>query len=254
MLEQTRSSHYATRMTKPTKCPRCEQLKPPEGFYRSRTRKSGLSGYCRECAITDSIARRDAMSPAARADKDRRDHERTQARKIQDPDYAKLIADRRRAWVVANPAKIEAWTLARRATKAAYMKEWRAGNRERAREISRAAHRKSKEIDPDRERIVNAVRNNNARAKRSGIPGRLTYADMLEAIARFGASCAYCGATRCHLDFDHLDSMRFGGHNIPSNIVPACRICNAGKWAKPLAQFCAERGLDEAAIRARAAS
>jgi len=108
--------------------------------------------------------------------------------------------------------------------------------------------------NPERRRQTNQISNNSARAKRLGLPNTFKFSDGLEVLERYNHSCAFCGADAALLDMEHLDAMSEGGPNIPTNVVPACRPCNANKWRKTLAEFCIERGLDEAAIRTKAAT
>lgn len=69
----------------------------------------------------------------------------------------------------------------------------------------------------------------------------------------FNHTCAFCGVTNAMLDLEHLDALRLGGRNVPGNVVPACRPCNAQKAYRTLEEFCALRGLDASSIRAKAA-
>jgi 5-methylcytosine-specific restriction endonuclease McrA len=138
--------------------------------------------------------------------------------------------------------------------RADYMREWRAGNVDRAREISRTANLEYLKRDPERYRIQCAVRQANRRARKLDRAGHLTYAIWLARLELFGNACAFCGASGCHLDLEHLEPLASGGTNEPSNVAPACRPCNAQKWRRPLAEFCALRGIDLAALLARASS
>jgi len=44
-------------------CPKCREVKPASGFYKSVHRNDGLSSYCRSCQITDA---KDRYSPHPR--------------------------------------------------------------------------------------------------------------------------------------------------------------------------------------------
>lgn len=46
--------------------------------------------------------------------------------------------------------------------------------------------------------------------------------------AEWDYSCAYCGSQH-HLTLDHVQPKIRGGHNITSNVVPACLKCNQSK-------------------------
>jgi len=64
----------------------------------------------------------------------------------------------------------------------------------------------------------------NARARREGIPGRLTRAAVEARIAYFGWRCWRCGAPWEHID--HVLRVADGGPNWPANIRPSCEACN----------------------------
>lgn len=75
---------------------------------------------------------------------------------------------------------------------------------------------------PDLSRVQHA----NRRAKRFGVPGRLTTEDARRVMAI--GRCFYCGATD-KLGLDHRIPMARGGPNTVENLVCACRSCNASK-------------------------
>lgn len=60
----------------------------------------------------------------------------------------------------------------------------------------------------------------------------------------FNYRCAYCGAdfrnpakTRIDWEFDHAMARKKGGHNVPENIVLACKGCNSAKGTKTINEF-----------------
>jgi 5-methylcytosine-specific restriction endonuclease McrA len=67
----------------------------------------------------------------------------------------------------------------------------------------------------------------------------LTVAQWLEIKAAFGGCCAYCGMPCDALTQDHIVPLVKGGSHTASNIVPACRSCNARKSAMPVEDFMA---------------
>lgn len=77
------------------------------------------------------------------------------------------------------------------------------------------------------------------------ISKRLRY----EILRRDGYACRYCGATspRVELTVDHVVPVTLGGKDDPSNLVAACRDCNAGKTSshpdQPLVDSVAEDAL-----------
>lgn len=50
-----------------------------------------------------------------------------------------------------------------------------------------------------------------------------------EVLRRDNHTCRYCRATDAPLTIDHVTPVALGGTDDPSNLVTACRDCNAGK-------------------------
>lgn len=59
----------------------------------------------------------------------------------------------------------------------------------------------------------------------------LTVAQWREIKDRFGHACAYCNRKMERLEMDHVIPLSKGGTHTATNIVPACRTCNAKKGA-----------------------
>jgi 5-methylcytosine-specific restriction endonuclease McrA len=55
----------------------------------------------------------------------------------------------------------------------------------------------------------------------------------------FGGHCAYCGVECASPEQEHIIALSKGGSHTASNIVPACRSCNARKSAMPVEDFMA---------------
>jgi hypothetical protein len=61
-----------------------------------------------------------------------------------------------------------------------------------------------------------------------------TEEQWLEILKIHDGRCAYC-LERCdRLERDHVVALSRGGDHSADNIVPACRSCNATKWARPV--------------------
>lgn len=228
-------------------CPRCEIHKPAADFYRCKTTGHGLTTYCKACT-KDLVAKRWAeMTPAQKRSAGERQQVRINQRRATDPVFAEALRAKERRWRsrVGNPPKGD------REAHTAYMREWRTGNIEAARKISREAGRRYRYRDPERFRISSAIRNANRRAEKRDIPGRLIYAHWLAILDKMQYRCAFCLAENCILDLEHVDALTGGGSNEPGNITCACRPCNGQKHNRTLKEFCALRGLDETEIRAR---
>lgn len=59
--------------------------------------------------------------------------------------------------------------------------------------------------------------------------GRFTVAQWLDKLELFNNCCAYCGEPSDKLEVEHMIPIIKGGKHEDSNIVPACRKCNAQK-------------------------
>jgi len=71
----------------------------------------------------------------------------------------------------------------------------------------------------------------------SGAADKKRYAPYeIEAFNAHGWHCHYCGII-ANLTSDHIIPQSLGGDNSVSNIVPACRTCNASKGARPYDDF-----------------
>ncbi len=89
----------------------------------------------------------------------------------------------------------------------------------------------------------------------------LTKRTRFEVLRRDGYRCRYCGATApegATLTVDHVTPVALGGTDAPSNLVAACRDCNAGKSstapAAPLVEQVAEDAIRWARAMAAAAA
>ena len=160
-----------------------------------------------------------------------------------------------------------------RARHAAYMRQWRADNRDRAREISRegsaryvARHpdrfRKSQERYRQRHPETYHGRNRRYRLRH---PGRdhawralnrhvfhrygkkrraakktalitLTAAEWQQLKRVHKHRCAYCGK-RKPLTQDHIVPLSRGGAHDLCNVIPACRSCNARKSTRTALEY-----------------
>lgn len=114
---------------------------------------------------------------------------------------AEAIADAGRRWRIANPERQAARTA-----------EWKRANPD--------AHARHK--SKDRARRYGAEHEPYSRA---------------EVFARWGSRCCYCDAVATTID--HVVPLGFGGHDVETNVVPACLPCNVRKGRKTLAEWAA---------------
>lgn len=76
----------------------------------------------------------------------------------------------------------------------------------------------------------------------------VTKRTRFEVLKRDNHTCRYCGASApdATLTVDHVMPVALGGNDDPSNLVAACRDCNAGKGStSPDAALVAEVGEDD---------
>ena len=75
----------------------------------------------------------------------------------------------------------------------------------------------------------------NQKAKRLGLPDRLTSAEVYMRFAYYGFRCIYCGADRPGLD--HRIPFCRGGRNIAANVIPCCLSCNSKKGKRTETEY-----------------
>lgn len=197
-------------------CPRCGETKPALGnFYKAGSSADGFSGYCVTCMKEKAVAWQKANPERVRAIARNRAANMT-------PEQRRRRYESVRKCMAKNPEKYRALQLA------------------------------SKRRDPERQRVHNQISNNRKRAKQLGRENTFQFADWKAVLEAYANTCAFCGVSDVLLDLEHLDALKTGGHNVPGNVVPACRPCNAQKSHRTLEEFCKLRGLSETAIRGRA--
>ncbi|PKQ32111.1 MAG: HNH endonuclease [Actinobacteria bacterium HGW-Actinobacteria-2] len=92
-----------------------------------------------------------------------------------------------------------------------------------------------------------------ARRRKRRMRGRthdLTDAQWAALVAAWGG-CAYCGSATGSLEKDCMLPIANGGRYTLSNVVPACRSCNASKWNAEVTSWLRRKRLDEAAFLTR---
>jgi 5-methylcytosine-specific restriction endonuclease McrA len=75
--------------------------------------------------------------------------------------------------------------------------------------------------------------------------------DQWDALKAAWGGCAYCGNTEQSLEKDCMLPIANGGRYTVSNVVPACRSCNASKWNTEVTTWLRRKRLDEAAFLTR---
>lgn len=95
--------------------------------------------------------------------------------------------------------------------------------------------REWKERNPERTRFYVRIR----KERLKGAVGECSVEQWLARVAYFGWCCVYCrrGLTPQSLTIDHMIPISRKGTNWASNLVPACRSCNATKRDKTYIEF-----------------
>ncbi len=116
----------------------------------------------------------------------------------------------------------------------AKMREWRAANPERLRELTNAWR--------DANRGRTAANAQAYRARSRGAKGRFTDADVQLIYAEQGGKCAGCiKPLNGIFERDHVVSLKAGGTNEASNLQLLCKSCNCAKRDRPLSALLALR-------------
>lgn len=189
-------------------CTRCGQEFPRDGFYKNRTRKDGLTDWCKECS-----------------------KEATRLQHLRDPEAHRRRA---RAWFQANKDRC-------RENK----RRWEASRPPESREERNRRQRERYRCDPEfRERVLARSRArllenpDYGRAKtarrRAMLRGRpAEFINPQHIYERDGGKCHICHRRVSRGDFhiDHLIPVSQGGANVASNVALAHPFCNVSRGA-----------------------
>ena len=86
----------------------------------------------------------------------------------------------------------------------------------------------------------NRVKGANARARKLGLPGRITERDLEEILYAQEGRCSYCGVDLNGVfETDHMTPFCRGGANEKDNIIFACQPCHRAKGTKTAEEFLA---------------
>lgn len=205
-------------------------------------RKAHAKGLCRKHYQAAQYKENPERFRAYARSKYERDAERIKKRSS---DYYHHRRDKdatreaKRLWEKRNPEKKRtsaAMSRARRKEKiAAWARVYYAKNRDRYRIYGREYVRRN----PDIVRAKTARR----RARKCGVGGRYTKADVAWLFSQQKGKCAGC---RCRLPrgyhVDHVVPLVAGGANSRGNLQLLCASCNASKGARPAEEFMRRRG------------
>ena len=91
-------------------------------------------------------------------------------------------------------------------------------------------------------RLYQAVYQSNRRTKKRGLPGSYTKADVETMRITQNGRCFWCDREMKQLEVDHIVPVAKNGASNPSNLVLACRPCNASKSDRDSLEWAKEKG------------
>lgn len=235
------TSNHTTDCKPCTKCG-IEYPRTREYFKPDKNRPDGLTTRCQQC-----IRKARAQYRESHADEIRERKRREYAKNRQNPEwveerrkysarYSIEHADRKREsqkhYRAKNAAKIHQWregyVAKTREQRRAYQARYRANNPEK----DRAKYARYRANNPDKMREKDMRRY----TKRRSLPCTFTVADTKCMMEYWNYCCAYCGAQQ---DFWHVierehwiavtDPRPDNPGTVPTNMLPACKACNANK-------------------------
>jgi len=189
-------------------------------------------------------------------------------------EYFRNNPEKSRLWRIDNAEKVRAsyqkYRKNNRAKYLASLKRYRENNRDlfsayrkvyydKNRDELNAKKREKTANMTEEERLKRRDYNNRTREKRRIYTVRyrtlkknqiatFTQEDWQEVMLYFGNSCAYCGSEADKFEQDHVIPVSKNGSYVRSNIVPACKSCNASKsnsdmreWFSGQQFFCEKR-------------
>lgn len=144
------------------------------------------------------------------------------------------VRAKERAWKRANRDKVAEYDRRRYER---YGDELRAAARlrhHRDPETARARAKAFREANPDYFVLKCAERR-----ARLMTGADLTSEEWTEILEEFDHRCAYCQTPDGKLEIEHMTPLIRGGRHTASNVVPACRSCNASKGRRTIFEFLA---------------
>lgn len=212
------------------RCTRCVVVQCLEGFHRYRRSSDGRRSECKVCRK----AERETEEFKAK----RRQHHK---------EHAEQINKQKREWAHAHPEQVSETAKRSRQRHPGRVKnyaceynrsergkerdrKYREHNPEKVRQFSR----KWKEAHPEMEQEHAKVRAANYKAKKLGIPGKITVQQWRELKAFYNNICLRCGEQEptITLTIDHIIPFALRGINDISNVQPLCEFCNTSKGIK----------------------
>lgn len=229
-------------------CTKCGETKPLDGgFYRDKSRKSGIYPHCKDCvrAKTKKWAQANPERVAAyRADYIEANREKvSEYKRAYYEANRNEILSRQREYRRANRAKIAERDRERRSSpeakerQAEYMRRYVAENRESISSKRKLYYAANKHVLSERAAAYRAANPHLAwesyyreRARAYGFEPRVSSFTRGELIERWGTRCFHCGSEDgTTLDHYPQPVSRGGAHSL-TNCVPSCMNCQHYSW------------------------
>ena len=241
-------------------CFDCKRVLDRDCFRKNRKAKDGLQHVCKDCMKKRDARHRtmnaERIKSSSKAYRQRNDDkirakraENSEANSIYKKEYAKKNAEKIKAYksqyYAENSDFVKAQCKKRyERDKEAILKKQKEYYEQNADIIKKRARQYREEHAEERKAAWIEYRKNNPekvriigeryRSRRSNLIADFNFVDWTLCQFVFECRCAYCGQRSNDLEQEHVVPVSKGGHYVPSNIVPACRICNASKCAEDM--------------------
>lgn len=211
------------------KCPHCDIWKTANEFYSDKSKKDGLSSWCRSCCKSNSRKRyaenpeKSKCANAAYIHANRSkslEHKRRYRER-----HAEKLKEKNRLWRIKNRRLLRERD-----------QRWREENREHLREQNRIwveQNRARHQENQRRWRRNNPQASINYATRRRVAIGdtKIGAQEWRKLMLEYEFRCFYCDEklTVSNRSLDHIIPLTKGGQHHIDNLIPCCRSCNSSK-------------------------
>lgn len=232
-------------------CIACATNKPLENFYKHKRHKDGYNHTCKECRKAEGGHYRAANAEAIRQRKRAWEQSppgkasKAQSRKKKSFRWREYHKQYRFDHEEELRVKKQAYRAEHKEEEAQRNKTYRESHPDEIKQTSRRYYRRHPELcqqrnkqwktkNPEKALQIARAASKTRRARKIAAPiNDFTAAQWEEMKNAFNHRCAYCHKKCERLTQDHITPLSEGGSHTVSNIVPACRSCNAKKHTGP---------------------
>lgn len=225
------------------RCSCCKQTLALTEFYLDKYRDTGVGSYCKVCTAARDKRRREAnkVKNAGKV------VDLSAAKRCGGCDQVLPAAEFHKNACSADGLSARCKTCAKKTTKEwreknherflGNLRRWQTENKEHQRNSCRryyASHSKecianSKVWAQTHPKEVRVMQERHRSRKLNAPVIDLTVEEWTQILKAYEYRCAYCGQEEEKLQQDHVIPLSRGGSHTASNIVPACKSCNASK-------------------------